>query len=279
MFRTELLFLDRAEAPDEDEQHALYLAAAEALGGRPLTVRTLDAGGDKPLPYLHLAHEANPYLGERALRLCLARPALFKVQLRAILRVAARHPVRILFPMVATLSEWRAAVALLVEARRELRDRGVPAPERVPLGAMVEIPSAALGAGLLAAEADFLSIGTNDLAQYTLAAERGNARVARLLDALHPAVLELVRRTVEAGHSAGKPVAVCGELAADPEALAVLVGLGVDELSLGGPAIPRMKAAIRSLHAGECEALAERALRLEGAEAVRALVAATGGAP
>ena len=274
VFRTELLFLDRQEAPGEDEQHALYLEAARALAGRPLTVRTLDAGGDKPLPYLHLPPEANPQLGERALRLCLARPELFKVQLRAILRVAASHPVRLLLPMVATVSEWRAAMALVEEARGEVRRRGGEAPPRLVAGAMIEIPAAALQAGALAVEADFLSIGTNDLTQYTLAAERGNARLAALADALQPAVLDLVRRTVEAAHAKGKPVAVCGELAADPLAIPLLVGLGVDELSMSAPAIPRAKALVRTLDASACRALAGEVLSLPDLATVRQRLAA-----
>ena len=272
VLRTEFLFQGRAEAPGEEEQLAAYRAIAEALGGRPLVVRTLDAGGDKPLPYLDLGDEANPFLGWRAIRPCLARPDFFKVQLRAIVRAAAEFPVRALFPMIATLAEWRAARALLDEARAEVLRAGAPAPEGLSAGIMVEVPSAALRARAFAREVDFLSIGTNDLVQYTLAAERGNARLAELSDPFQPAVLELIRQVAEAGGEAGKPVAVCGEMAADPAAAVLLVGLGIGELSMSAPAIPAVKQAIRRLDASEARQLALRALALESPAQVRALL-------
>jgi phosphocarrier protein FPr len=271
LLRTELLFLERREAPGEEEQLASYRAVAEAMGGRPVVIRTLDAGGDKPLPYLDAGREANPYLGWRAIRICLAKPELFKVQLRAIVRAAADHPVRVMFPMIATLAEWRAARALLEEARAEVLQRGQAAPARVEAGMMVEVPSAALLAERFAPEVDFFSIGTNDLTQYTLAAERGNPRLLALCDACQPAVLALVARVVEAAHARGKPVAVCGEAAGDPAALPLLVGLGVDELSVGAPAIPRTKQLVRVLEQAGAHELALRALALDSAEAVRAL--------
>ena len=269
LFRTEFLFLDRQSAPDEDEQYAAYRAAAEALDHRPLTIRTLDVGGDKPLPYVKMAPEANPFLGFRAIRLCLARPEFFKVQLRAIARVAAEHPVRVMFPMIATLGEFRAARALLLEARAEVLRRGQRMAERLEIGMMVEIPAAALSAELFAREVDFFSVGTNDLAQYTLAAERGNTQMAALADGLHPAVLQLIAQTVKAAHGHDKPVSVCGELAGDAQAVPLLVGLGVDELSVNAPAIPRIKQLVRDMDYGEARRQAERALTLESAEAVR----------
>ena len=269
LFRTEFVFLDRQVAPGEEEQYAAYRAAAQGLEGRPLIVRTLDVGGDKPLPYLDLGAEANPFLGWRAIRLCLARPDLFKAQLRAIVRVAAEFPVKVMFPMIATLAEWRAARALLDEARLEVKDRGQPAPERIEIGIMVEIPSAALLAARFAEEVDFFSIGTNDLSQYTLAAERGNARVAALADGFQPAVLRLIQMVVEAAHALGKWVGVCGEMGGDPLAVPLLVGLGIDELSMNAPAIPQAKQIIRGLDYASAQTLARSALEVETAEDVR----------
>jgi phosphocarrier protein FPr len=272
LLRTEFLYLDRTTAPDEEEQFQAYQGIAAAMGGRPVIIRTLDIGGDKPLPYIDQGHEANPYLGARALRLCLARPELFKVQLRAILRVAAAHPVKVMFPMVATLGELRAARALVAEARAELEQRGEAMPDRLELGIMVEIPAAALLADVLAPEVDFFSIGTNDLTQYTLAAERGNPAVAALGDALHPAVLQLIQRVAEAAHRHGKWVGVCGELGGDPLAAAILLGLGIDELSMSAPAIPKIKALIRRLDAAGAERLARSVLGLAMAGEVRTAV-------
>ena len=243
LLRTEFLYLGRATAPDEEEQFTAYRGILEAMGGRPVIIRTLDIGGDKPLPYIDLGREANPFLGWRALRMCLAQPEFFKVQLRAILRVAALHPVKVMFPMVATLEEIRSAKVLLAEARAEVVSRGQGVPGHLETGIMVEIPAAAIRADQLAPEVDFFSIGTNDLTQYTMAAERGNARVAALTDAFHPAVLELIRRVVEAAHAHGKWAGICGELGGEPLAVPILVGLGIDELSMSSPAIPARQAA------------------------------------
>jgi phosphoenolpyruvate-protein phosphotransferase len=273
LFRTEFLFLDRRTAPDEDEQYAACREAAAALGPtRPVIIRTLDVGGDKPLPYIDVGREENPFLGWRAVRLCLANPEFFKVQLRAIVRVAAEFPAKVMFPMIATLAEFRAAKALLLEARAEVARRGQPVPERVDTGIMVEIPAAALRAEQFAAEVDFFSIGTNDLTQYTLAAERGNARVAALADAFQPAVLELIRRTADAAHARGKWVGVCGEMAGDPRAVPLLVGLGIDELSMSAPAVPRAKQIVRGLDFAAARERALAALALETPGAVRAAV-------
>jgi phosphocarrier protein FPr len=263
LLRTEFLFLDRAEAPSEEAQFAIYRDIARALDGQPVIVRTLDIGGDKPLPYLELPTEENPFLGERGIRLCLAHPELLRVQLRAILRAAAFGRLRIMFPMIADISELRAARAMLEDIRREL---GAPAVE---IGIMVEVPSAALMADVLAHEIDFFSIGANDLTQYTLAMDRAHPVLATKADGLHPAVLRLIARTVEAAHAAGKWVGVCGELGADPLAVPILVGLGVDELSVSVPAIPTIKAQIRSLNRVDCRALAQRALACATAAEVR----------
>ncbi len=273
LFRTEFLFLDRRTAPDEEEQFNAYRAAAEAMGGRPVIIRTLDVGGDKPLPYLDLGTEANPFLGWRAIRLCLAQPDFFKIQLRAIVRAAAHFPIKVMFPMIATLAEWRAAQALLAEARAEAQRAGHAIPDRIEAGIMVEIPAAALQAKQFAAEVDFFSIGTNDLTQYTLAAERGNPRVASLADAFQPAVLELIRQVAEAAHAHGKWTGVCGELAGDSLAVPLLVGLGIDELSMSPPAIPRAKQLIRVLDYETARTQAQSALKLETPDAVRAMFA------
>jgi phosphoenolpyruvate-protein kinase (PTS system EI component) len=260
--------------PSEDEQEAAYRAAAEALGGRPMIVRTLDAGADKPIPYLAQPAEANPFLGVRGLRLGLERPELLDAQLRAILRVAADHPVRVMFPMVATLEELRAGRAAVERARSALVDAGRAAPDGIDVGVMIEVPSAALGADRLAEEADFFSVGTNDLSQYTLAAERGNERVAALADALHPAVLQLIRLAATAAASMGRWTGVCGELAGDPLAAPLLIGLGVTELSMSAPAIPHVKQVVRRTDLPSALALAERALATSSAAEVRDLLRA-----
>jgi multiphosphoryl transfer protein len=274
LLRTEFLFLDRRDAPGEEEQFDAYQTIADVMGKRPVIVRTLDVGGDKPLAYLDLGHEDNPFLGQRAIRLCLNRPDLFKTQLRAILRATPKHNVKIMFPMIADISEVRRARALLNEARAELKAAKVPVADRVEVGIMVEIPSAAILAHALAPEVDFFSIGTNDLTQYTLAAERGNAAVTHLQDALHPAILIQIRQTVQAARAHGKWVGVCGELAGDPAAIPILLGLGVKELSMASGAIPKAKQIIRTLKLKDAKTLAGQVLQLDTADAVRKLVKA-----
>ncbi len=245
VLRTEFLFL--REPPSEEHQYEVYRAMVERLAGRPLIVRTLDAGGDKPLPYLKMAPEANPFLGVRGLRLSLANPDVFLTQLRAILRANAHGPVYAMYPMVTNASEIEEANALLRRGRDDLLRQGVDVGEERPAGAMVEVPAAALCADALAAEAAFLSVGTNDLAQYALAADRNNPAVAGIYDQAHPAVLRLLQATVAGARQHGRPVAVCGEIAADIEMLPVLIGLGVDELSVGPYALEPVRAAIVSM--------------------------------
>jgi len=266
LFRTEFLYLDRRDAPGEDEQAAAYQAVAEALGDRPLTIRTLDAGGDKPLAFAPSPDEANPALGLRGLRASLRSPALLRAQVRAILRVAAPGERRILLPMVTDLADLRAARRVVDEAAREL---GAPA---IPLGVMIETPASALLADQLAAEADFLSIGTNDLTQYVLAIDREHPELAARLDGLHPAVLRLVAQAAAAAEAAGRPASVCGGLASDPLAAPVLVGLGVRGLSAAASAVPAVKAQLRALTLETCRAAAQAALALTSAEDVRALL-------
>jgi phosphoenolpyruvate-protein phosphotransferase len=272
LFRTEFLFLNRTTAPAEEEQVQVYRATAQALDGRPLIIRTLDAGGDKSIPYLNIEPETNPFLGWRAIRLCLSQPELFKTQLRAILRVAAEFPVKIMFPMIATSDELRRAKALLAEAQQELFVRTEPYAEKVETGIMVEIPSVAEMAEEFAREVDFFSIGTNDLTQYTFAADRTNPKVASLADACHPAVLRQIQRVVEAAQSNGIWVGVCGELAGDPDAIPILLGLGVDELSMPPPSIPIAKEIVRACSISQAQSLAAQALHLDSAETVRTLI-------
>ena len=270
LLRSEFLFLDRAVPPTEDEQTAAYTAMAQTLGqGRTLTIRTLDVGGDKPLSYLPLPREENPFLGIRGLRVALDRPDIMRPQLRAVLRAAASGgaAVQVMFPMIASLAEFRAARDILEEEAKAL---GV---SPVPAGIMVEVPSAALLAERFAHEAAFFSIGTNDLTQYTLAMDRGHPKLASQVDGLHPAVLQLIALTVRAARDHQRPVSVCGGLAGDARAVPILLGLGVDKLSVSVPAIPSIKALVRRLAMSDCRSLAEKALTLDSPAAVRELAA------
>ncbi|HUA05127.1 MAG TPA: phosphoenolpyruvate--protein phosphotransferase [Solirubrobacteraceae bacterium] len=267
LLRTEFLFLDRSELPDEDEQAATLRDIAKALDGRPLVVRTLDAGADKPLPALPMPPEANPFLGVRGIRLGLARPEVLATQLRAILRVAADgYPLKVMLPMVATLEEIQAARAALDLARA---DTGVDTP--IEFGIMVEVPAAAVTAERLAPHVDFFSLGTNDLTQYTMAAERGDERLAPLLTGTQPAVLRLVKDTVCGADAYGRWVGVCGELAGDPAAAVLFAGLGVTELSMAPALVPDVKAALRGVEIEQARAAAHRALEVDSAAAARAL--------
>ncbi|AGC48518.1 phosphoenolpyruvate-protein phosphotransferase [Myxococcus stipitatus DSM 14675] len=270
LLRTEFLFLERVRAPSEDEQLARYQEIADAMGGRHVVIRTLDVGGDKPLAYLPLPHEDNPVLGLRGVRVSLREPELLRTQLRAILRVRPAGVCRIMVPMVTTRAELRAVRAMVDAERQAL---GISTP--VLVGAMVEVPAAAVLADQLAADADFLSIGTNDLTQYVLAVDRGNPHLAARLDGLHPGVLRLVAKTVEGARLRGRPVAVCGGVASEPRAAPLLIGLGVTELSATPAVVPDLKAFIRTLSLPRCEQVAREALKLESAEAVRALVSST----
>jgi phosphocarrier protein FPr len=265
LVRTELLFLDRTVPPSVDEQADTYRALADALPGRRIVIRTLDVGGDKPLPYLPMPAEANPFLGVRGIRLSLRRPELLLDQLRAIVRVAHERSVDVMFPMVSTVGELLAARRVLEDA---IQAEGRGAPAELRIGIMVEVPATALKAAAFVRHVDFFSIGTNDLTQYALAAERGNDAVAQLADPLDPGLLALVA----AAGSAGRPVAVCGELAADELAAGLLIGLGVRELSVSPAAVPGVKQAVRAVDATEAAALAARALAAPDAAAVRALL-------
>ena len=266
LLRTEFLFLDRQAAPTEEEQVDVYSEIARTLKGQPLVIRTLDVGGDKPLPYMPVAKEENPMLGERGVRIGLNRPEVLRTQLRAILRAAGAGRILVMFPMIATLTEWRTARAMFEEERVQLR----AAP--IPVGIMIEIPAAAILAERFAREADFFSVGTNDLTQYTLAMDRGHPKLAAQVDGLNPAVLRLIARAVEGARQNGRWVGVCGGTASDPQAVPILLGLGVSELSVSVPAIPAIKAQIRTLSLADCRELAGRALSADSAADVRALV-------
>lgn len=274
LLRTEFLYLERSSSPNEEEQLEAYNAILDVMQDRPVVVRTLDVGGDKELPYLDLGKEANPFLGWRAIRMCLDEPDFFKIQLRALLRASPGHDLRIMFPMIATLDEMRRAKILLEEARSEVIQKDQPVADEVQVGIMVEIPSVAALADLFAREVDFFSIGTNDLTQYTMAAERTNERVAHLGDAAHPAVLRQIRTVIEAAHAEGIWVGLCGELAGDPDAIPLLLGMGLDEFSMSPISIPSVKQVIRSWSVKDARRLVEPALNLDSASAVRAFVRA-----
>lgn len=268
LLRTEFLFLDRSEPPTEEEQYRAYSQMVKSLGGLPLIIRTLDIGGDKNLPYLHLPPEDTSFMGMRGIRLCLAKPELFRPQLRAIYRAAQHGPVKMMFPMIATLEDLDAAKDMADHERQELG-----APE-VPFGVMIEVPSAVVLAEELAKEVDFFSIGTNDLTQYTLAMDRLHPMLAKQADALHPAVLRMIERTVRAAKSVGIWVGVCGGMAADPQGAMILTGLGVSELSVSIPSVAAVKAQLRTIALSDAQALAQKALACRNAAAVRRLTLA-----
>ncbi|MGB5734795.1 MAG: phosphoenolpyruvate--protein phosphotransferase, partial [Thiohalocapsa sp.] len=271
LLRSEFLYLERQTAPSEDEQAQIYADIATALDGRPMIIRTLDVGGDKPLPYLPMPREENPFLGIRGVRIGLEKPELLRTQVRAILRAAKGHKLRMMFPMIATIDEIRSVKGLVDEERAKIADAD-QAEHGVELGIMVEVPSAAVMARQFAKEVDFFSIGTNDLTQYTLAMDRGHPKLGAKADAMNPAVLRLIKQTVDGADAEGKWVGVCGGIASDPQAVAILVGIGVDELSVSVPAIPAVKAEVRTRSLADCQALAEQALACDTAAEVRALV-------
>jgi phosphotransferase system enzyme I (PtsI) len=263
LFRTEFLYINRDSLPSEEEQFQVYREVAAALHPAPVIIRTLDIGGDKFASQLQLAHELNPFLGWRAIRFCLAQPELFRAQLRAILRASAGGNVQMMYPMISGLDELNQANRLLAECQAELRAAGIPFNENMPVGAMMEIPSAVLVAPALARQAKFFSIGSNDLIQYTLAADRTNERVAHLYEPTHPAILRLIRMTVEAAHAQGIWAGVCGEIAGDPVLTPLLIGLGVDELSTAPAVLDEVKYIIRRIRMEEAKELAEFALQCD----------------
>ncbi len=267
LFRTEYLFINRETLPTEAEQYEAYRQVAAALKPQPVIIRTLDLGGDKFLSHLQVPQEMNPFLGWRAIRFCLQERDIFRNQLRAILRASAAGNVKIMYPMISCLDELNQANALVEVCKGELRDENIPFDEHLETGAMIEIPSAALAASSLAKRVKFFSIGTNDLIQYTLAVDRLNEKIAHLYEPTNPAILRLIKMTVEAGHQHGIWVGVCGEMAGDPLLTPLLLGLGVNELSVAPPSVPQIKYLIRRLKLAEVRELAEFALECEsGAE-------------
>ncbi len=268
LYRSEFLFLRPGGLPTEDEQYEAYTHVLEAMNDAPVTIRTLDVGGDKISPDLREAKEKNPILGWRAIRYCLANPDLFKTQLRALLRASVNGALRIMFPMISGLEELSRAYEVLEEVKEELRNEEVPFDEEVPVGIMIEVPSAALTADILTHRADFFSIGTNDLIQYTIAVDRGNENIAYLYRPFHPGVLRLLKSVIDAGHTGGIPVAMCGEMAGDPDAAVVLLGLGLDEFSMGAVGIPEVKRIIRSVALSEAEEIVGNVLEMRSADEI-----------
>jgi phosphoenolpyruvate-protein phosphotransferase (PTS system enzyme I) len=266
LFRTEYLFLSGDIMPTEDEQVEMYLAMARASKPHHLIIRTLDVGGDKKRPHLGLEAEVNPFLGFRGIRYSLGRPEVFRTQLRAICRASVEGNVRIMFPMICDITELKAARKMLDETREELRQQNVPQADKIEVGVMIEVPSAAMTADILARHVDFFSVGSNDLIQYTLAIDRGNENVAAMYQPAHPAVLRLMQSVVEAAHRNNIWVGVCGEMASDVVLMPALIGLGVDELSTGATSIPRVKRAIQALNYEEARQLVARCVLNESAE-------------
>jgi phosphotransferase system enzyme I (PtsI) len=276
LYRSEFLYITPGKAPDEETQYKAYSHVLKEMGDLPVTIRTMDMGGDKIVPELHamgqMDNEKNPLLGWRAIRLSLANPEMFKVQLRAILRASVHGNARIMFPMISGIEELEQSHAMLDEARAECKKLKQNFNKDIEVGTMIEIPSAAMTADILAERSDFFSIGTNDLVQYSLAVDRGNEKVSHLGEAFHPAILRFLKKTIDAAHERGIKAAMCGELAGNPEATCLLLGLGLDEFSMVASSIPRIKEIIRSCSLKTCKALATDALRARSIEEVRTLL-------
>lgn len=270
LFRTEFLFMDRTALPSEEEQFSAYRAVAEHLHGKEVIIRTLDVGGDKDIPYLHMEKEENPFLGHRAVRYCLDNPEIYKVQLRALLRASAYGNIKIMLPLVTTVSEVRRVRELLESTKAELRKENIEFRDNIPVGVMIETPAAAMTADLLAKEADFFSIGTNDLTQYTMAVDRGNSKVSALYSHYNPAVLRLIKQTAEAANRAGIPVGMCGEAAGDKAFIPLLIAFGLHEFSVTPAAVLPTRKTVSLWSKTDADALAERVLTLNSAEEVAA---------
>ncbi|MBS8263253.1 phosphoenolpyruvate--protein phosphotransferase [Mesobacillus boroniphilus] len=268
LYRTEFLYMDRDQLPTEEEQYTAYKAVLEGMEGKPVVVRTLDIGGDKELPYLNLPKEMNPFLGFRAIRLCLEEVDIFRTQLRALLRASVHGNLKVMFPMIATLNEFREAKAMLEEEKAKLIEEGIEVAEHIELGIMVEIPSTAVLADQFAKEVDFFSIGTNDLIQYTMAADRMNQQVSYLYQPYNPSILRLVKMVIDAAHKEGKWAGMCGEMAGDETAIPILLGLGLDEFSMSASSILKARSLIRNLNKADMEKLASSVLNMSTTEEV-----------
>ncbi len=269
LLRSEFLYLERDSLPTEEEQYQKYKTIADAFGEKPVILRTLDIGGDKDIPYIQLSQEENPFLGVRAIRLCLERPDIFKPQLRAALRAGYGNNLKLMFPMVGSFEDVIRTRQVLEECRKELKDEGYEVADMMEIGIMIEIPSAAIVADQLAKEVDFFSIGTNDLSQYTMAADRTNAKVAQLASGFQPAVFRLIKTVIDAAHKKGKWVGLCGEMAGELLAIPVLLGLGLDEFSMNPPAIPLAKRLIHSISLEQAQKVAENVLNLNSDQEIR----------
>ena len=272
LYRTEFLYMGRNQFPTEEEQVEAYASVLKQMNGKPTVVRTLDIGGDKELPYLQLPNEMNPFLGLRAIRLCLEMEDMFRTQLRALLRASVHGNLKIMFPMIATIEEFRQAKSLFIEEKSKLKNEGIPVNESIEVGIMVEIPSTAVMADIFAKEVDFFSIGTNDLIQYTMAADRMNERISYLYQPFNPAILRLVKNVIDAAHKEGKWTGMCGEMAGDEIAIPILLGLGLDEFSMSASTILKARSQIRKLSKVEMESHIETILSLSTSEEVELYV-------
>ncbi|MFD6209068.1 phosphoenolpyruvate--protein phosphotransferase [Peribacillus sp. NPDC060253] len=272
LYRTEFLYMGRNDFPSEEEQFEAYKAVLEGMSGKPVVVRTLDIGGDKELPYLDLPKEMNPFLGYRAIRLCLNEQEIFRTQLRALLRASIYGDLKIMFPMIATLAEFREAKAVLAEVKQELLDNGIQVAEKIEVGIMVEIPSTAVMADIFAKEVDFFSIGTNDLIQYTMAADRMNERVSYLYQPYNPSILRLVKMVIDAAHKEGKWAGMCGEMAGDEVAIPILIGMGLDEFSMSATSILKARSLISQLTLEDMKKLSQEVLMMDTNDNVKEAV-------
>ncbi|EFG29405.1 phosphoenolpyruvate--protein phosphotransferase [Fusobacterium periodonticum] len=269
LYRTEFLFMEKDSFPTEDEQFEAYKIVAEGLKGYPVTIRTMDIGGDKSLPYMELPQEENPFLGWRAIRVCLDRQEILKTQFRALLRASKYGQIKIMLPMIMDIEEVRKAKAIFEKCKKELREEDIEFDEKIMLGIMVETPAVAFRAKYFAKECDFFSIGTNDLTQYTLAVDRGNEKIANLYDTYNPAVLQAIKMLIDGAHEGGIKISMCGEFAGDENAVAILFGMGLDAFSMSGISIPRVKRILMKLDKKECENLVERILELSTASEIK----------
>ena len=269
LYRTEFLFMEKDSFPTEEEQFEAYKVVAEAMNGYPVTIRTMDIGGDKSLPYMELPQEENPFLGWRAIRVCLDRQEILRTQFKALLRASKYGQIKIMLPMIMDIEEVRKAKKIFEECKAELREKGIEFDEKIMLGIMVETPAVAFRAKSFAKECDFFSIGTNDLTQYTLAVDRGNEMIANLYDTYNPAVLQAIKMLIDGAHAGGIKISMCGEFAGDENAVALLFGMGLDAFSMSGISIPRVKRVMSKLNKKDCEALVEKILDFTTAEEIK----------